>query len=196
MKVRNRSRDYEKTYNRLVQSRKTRGLDKSQLDFVTEKHHIIPRCMGGGDEESNLVLLTGREHYIAHLLLTKFTTGQDYYKSLHALSAFLMDKGGTRSLNSRQIGKARDSLQQIVTDGKHHWQTEKHSNAVRDKHIRLSKAGLHPSQTEEFRKAQAIRGKVRFTELNKSDVNPAKSEKNRQALSVRSKIKKLVNIAD
>lgn len=36
-----------------------------------EKHHIIPRCMGGTDDKNNIVLLTGRAHYIAHLLLIK-----------------------------------------------------------------------------------------------------------------------------
>jgi hypothetical protein len=36
-----------------------------------ERHHVIPRCMGGSDEETNLVLLTPEEHLIAHLLLVK-----------------------------------------------------------------------------------------------------------------------------
>ena len=35
----------------------------------TEKHHIIPRSMGGSDEPSNLTVLTGREHFLAHMLL-------------------------------------------------------------------------------------------------------------------------------
>ena len=34
-------------------------------------HHIVPRAEGGSDDESNLVMLTAREHYIAHLLLAK-----------------------------------------------------------------------------------------------------------------------------
>lgn len=41
------------------------------LECYTEKHHIIPRSMGGKDSKENLVVLTAREHYIAHLLLTK-----------------------------------------------------------------------------------------------------------------------------
>lgn len=36
-----------------------------------EYHHIIPRCLGGTDEKPNLVFLSAREHYIAHLLLPK-----------------------------------------------------------------------------------------------------------------------------
>lgn len=36
-----------------------------------EKHHIIPRSLGGSDDIENLVSLTAREHYICHLLLPK-----------------------------------------------------------------------------------------------------------------------------
>lgn len=37
----------------------------------TEKHHIIPKSMGGSDDSNNLILLTGREHFISHILLWK-----------------------------------------------------------------------------------------------------------------------------
>lgn len=36
-----------------------------------EKHHIIPKHMGGTDDESNLILLTVAEHVQAHYLLAK-----------------------------------------------------------------------------------------------------------------------------
>jgi hypothetical protein len=36
---------------------------------VTEKHHIIPRHMQGGDEPSNLIEISVRDHILAHLLL-------------------------------------------------------------------------------------------------------------------------------
>lgn len=36
-----------------------------------EVHHIQMRSLGGSDDASNLVKLTGREHYVAHLLLHK-----------------------------------------------------------------------------------------------------------------------------
>jgi hypothetical protein len=43
----------------------------------TEKHHIIPKCLGGSDEQSNLVNLTPEEHYIAHQLLVKIYPNSD-----------------------------------------------------------------------------------------------------------------------
>lgn len=36
-----------------------------------EAHHIMPKWMGGTDKDSNMVLLTAREHYLCHYLLFK-----------------------------------------------------------------------------------------------------------------------------
>ena len=58
--------NYNKIYNDLVSRAKTRV-----LNCYKERHHVIPRCMGGTDDKDNLVDLTAREHFIAHWLLTK-----------------------------------------------------------------------------------------------------------------------------
>lgn len=58
--------DYEKHYNMLVE----RGKSRPVTGYV-EKHHIVPKCMGGKDDVDNLVSLTPEEHYLAHLLLVK-----------------------------------------------------------------------------------------------------------------------------
>lgn len=63
--------NYKKVYDSLIERAKPRGLDKSKVEGYYEKHHILPRCLGGSDRESNLILLTGREHFIAHMLLWK-----------------------------------------------------------------------------------------------------------------------------
>lgn len=44
---------------------------KTITEGYVEKHHIIPKCMGGDDSLSNLVALPPRAHYIAHYLLWK-----------------------------------------------------------------------------------------------------------------------------
>lgn len=63
--------NYAKIYDKLVEKCKPRGLDKSSVDYYTEIHHIVPRCMGGSNEDNNLVMFTAREHFVAHLLLWK-----------------------------------------------------------------------------------------------------------------------------
>lgn len=60
--------NYSKIYNRLIESAQTRF---GPVSSYTEVHHILPRCIGGNDNASNLVVLTPEEHYVAHLLLMK-----------------------------------------------------------------------------------------------------------------------------
>lgn len=50
-----------------------------------EKHHAQPRALGGGDEEENIVVLSYREHFLAHWLLPKFLEGNLKRKMTHAL---------------------------------------------------------------------------------------------------------------
>lgn len=45
------------------------------IDCYLEQHHVLPKSMGGPDTRINLVDLTGREHFIAHKCLTRFTVG-------------------------------------------------------------------------------------------------------------------------
>ena len=55
----------------------------------TESHHIIPKCLGGTNDKSNLVRLSGREHFVCHLLLTKMTTGKEKGKMVFALNSMM-----------------------------------------------------------------------------------------------------------
>jgi len=58
--------NYIKHYDRLIDRARNRI-----LDGYGENHHVIPKCMGGSNEDINIVRLTAEEHYIAHQLLVK-----------------------------------------------------------------------------------------------------------------------------
>ena len=62
------------------------AMSRSLVNDYYEKHHIIPKSLGGGDSPYNLVYLTAREHFICHLLLTKMLTGPFKYKMVFALT--------------------------------------------------------------------------------------------------------------
>lgn len=55
---------YQKRYNNLIDHYKN-----IVIEGYVERHHIIPKCMGGTDDITNLVALTPRAHFIAHYLL-------------------------------------------------------------------------------------------------------------------------------
>jgi hypothetical protein len=57
----------------------------------SEKHHIIPKSLGGSDAPENIVRLSAREHYICHLLLTKIhPVGESHFKMVRAFLMMMM----------------------------------------------------------------------------------------------------------
>lgn len=60
------------------------------LDCYVERHHVLPRSLGGSDDDSNLASLTAKEHFVCHHLLTKMTTRQARSKMELALHCMLV----------------------------------------------------------------------------------------------------------
>lgn len=61
--------NYQRVHDAIV----ARAVERHKPEGYCERHHIIPRSMGGGDEKTNLVWLTAREHYLIHWLLYLMT---------------------------------------------------------------------------------------------------------------------------
>jgi hypothetical protein len=84
-------------YDRLIANRLN-----DRPDGYVEKHHILPRSLGGSDDPSNIVALTAREHYIAHLLLHKI-----YGRSETAFALWMMqcrtEEGSKRIIKSSRM---------------------------------------------------------------------------------------------
>lgn len=56
--------DYRLIHDRIVSRARERC-----LEGYCERHHVIPKCLGGTDDVDNLVKLTAREHFIIHKIL-------------------------------------------------------------------------------------------------------------------------------
>ena len=72
---------YTAWYNNIINQAKIRSLS---ADVYTERHHIIPKSLGGNNKKDNLVYLSAREHFVCHWLLTKMTVGENKVKMVHA----------------------------------------------------------------------------------------------------------------
>ena len=70
-------------------------------DFEGEKHHIVPKCMGGKD----VVKLTLREHYICHLLLPKMVINAEHIKKMYFALWLIINC--THTVNSHTYTKIR-----------------------------------------------------------------------------------------
>lgn len=92
-------KDYKKRYNALIKKAK-----KRKLNIFHEKHHIIPKCIGGSDDPKNIVKLTSKEHYWAHYLLAKMYP--DNTKLQYAFYMMCTDKKDYRTPVSEKLLKA------------------------------------------------------------------------------------------
>jgi hypothetical protein len=101
---------YTAIYYKIVDRANHRTLPK---DLYKERHHIVPKSLGGNNTKENMVSLTGREHLICHLLLIRMTIGASKASMVSAAwsMANLENKGQQRvRLGSRQYAVLREQF--------------------------------------------------------------------------------------
>lgn len=69
---------YSVWYFSIIGKALERKWKKKEIDFYVENHHFFPKSLGGTDKHT--VLLTAKEHFICHILLTKMLEGNDKIK--------------------------------------------------------------------------------------------------------------------
>jgi len=99
-----------KIYNSIIDNAKLKNrvkFNKSNANYVYyENHHIIPKCLGGNGNKENLILLTAKEHYVCHKLLTYIY--KENRKIVNAFHRMTFDKKGKHNISSRDYAYARE----------------------------------------------------------------------------------------
>ena len=111
--------DYKRIYQQLVNRAKKENRDYNSTECY-ERHHIIPKCMGGKGKNTqwrthpNIVVLTPREHYLSHSLLCEIYPEEPKLKfALWAMSNQLGDQRKYK-ISSRQYQKVREDYINLV----------------------------------------------------------------------------------
>jgi len=100
--------NYQQIYTQLISRGQRRIVEKH---VYVEAHHIIPKCIGGSDELTNIVKLTPEEHLVAHLLLVK----------IHPASSKLVYAANwmkSRVKNNKEYGWVKRRFSQIEKQSK------------------------------------------------------------------------------
>lgn len=190
---------YFKWYCNIINKRVLNPLETSSYGEI---HHILPRSLGGDNNKNNLVMLTAKEHYIVHLLLTKFmlpyTT--DWVSVVYAFVCMNTLKSkhhkGNRYHNSRlyETAKINFSIANSIRMKKL-WENEEYKNMMSLKHKKAWEDGTRDGQLEYLRNNSPFKNKnvhmktIYNREINGNNVfaknNPMK-DKNK-ALEIASK---------
>jgi hypothetical protein len=88
--------NYKSIYDKIVEKTKERKFSWTRTEEYFERHHIIPKCLGGSNKKENLTMMTAKEHYVCHHLLWKI------YKDDKRL-ALAFHKMKSSNMKSRQI---------------------------------------------------------------------------------------------
>lgn len=168
--------NYLQQYNNLIASRKLLLRKKGEGKYY-EKHHINPKWLGGNDTKDNLILLTAKEHFIAHLLLWK-----NYRDRPSALAFHRMTKSNNnkqqRKFTSAQFEKARFAFSESQKGDKN-WTRINGSPNKGITHVSKGKTlgprdwmcgDNNPSRRPEVIKkiSNALKGRARSEEHNKN----------------------------
>lgn len=97
---------YHKRYNNFIDS-----LRNQEVVGYVERHHIIPKSLGGTNSKANLIKLTPRQHYIAYWMLWKI------YGGSMTRAFFLMSHEDRKhKINSKTYGLVRAKYSEQVKE--------------------------------------------------------------------------------
>ena len=126
---------YSKCYYRIIGHRKN-----NPFNGYTERHHIVPKSLGGSNKKENIVALTAREHFICHRLLVKMTLGRDKMKMSYAIRCLINRENKHQQrykISSRTyasiISITKESISKYQTGENNPYYRKKHSNEIKAK---------------------------------------------------------------
>lgn len=182
--------NYKMHYDNLINRTKTRT-----LTCYKERHHIVPRCMGGSDDEENIVDLTAAEHYVAHQLLLKlYPTNYKLAYACHMMSTKL-NKRNNKSYSwvREKMAKANSVILKGMKRAPRNkeW-SDKISEALKGKkqsiesNLKRSKSLSGREISKETKSKNSIAARSRTKEhqdkLNKSNTGKKRSEETKEKL--------------
>ena len=111
---------YTRIYYSVIERAQSRILPK---EIYKEKHHIVPRCMGGADDPENIASLTFKEHLFCHKLLVRMTEGLSRGKLSFAVLLMAREKSNNRIYatikdNAREYAREYNKGKLPITNGK------------------------------------------------------------------------------
>ena len=168
--------NYEKIYNTLI-NRATRRISEGYV----EKHHIVPRCLGGDDSKENIVSLYPEEHYLAHLLLCKINEGNQklLYAAMNMTTGSMINNG---KRNNKAYGWLRRQYAQSMSGDNN----PARRNPNLQKEAAKKRVGQKRTEETKIRMSQAQKDRT-FSEETKRNMTIA--AKNRPPISEETRAK-------
>ena len=112
--------DYKAIYYKIIEKAKKETENGNRHVGYYEKHHILPKSLGGTNDKENLVKLTAREHFICHWLLVKMYNKGSIERNKMLCALWRMNNTGSpchkeHYINSRVYEKLRIEFAEAIS---------------------------------------------------------------------------------
>lgn len=187
--------NYQKTYNNLISTRQQLMRIKTN-DGTLESHHIIPKSIGGTNHSTNLVLLTPREHFIAHWLLFKLHVGKNKAKMAYAFFKMCSNNQNQQRITNSRLYESRRLIMSIHCVGINHPGYGKLRSIETKQQLSEAKQGIKnprygiPAwnkgltyETSDIIKTKTDKWKQTYIKENHPHFNKPRSEETKQKIS-------------
>ena len=171
--------DYLMHYSALIDNAKAR----ESVNCYMEKHHIIPKCMGGTDDKSNLVKLTAREHFVAHQLLAM---AYPSVKGLWYACRLMTASSSGQIRNNREYAWIKNKISEMPNG----MQGKFHSPETRKK-MSASQLGIRKSFVTRKKISNSLKGKSFLSEEGRKAISLKNTNK---YVSEETKLKQSIGI--
>lgn len=136
--------NYSKHYALLIEHARQR----CPLIGYVERHHVVPKCVGGSNEKENLVRLTPEEHYVAHQLLVKIYPGnKKLIFAAHAMANMSKHRNNMREYS--WLKKRRATLLSEQYTGSNNPMYGKSGTMTGKKHTQEAKRKMRTPRSEQ-----------------------------------------------
>lgn len=168
---------YLNRYNKFIEHYKK--VNETVAVTSTELHHIIPKCLNGTNDKSNLVRLTYRQHFIAHELLYKA-----YYTNASLSYAYfsmcMINQSQVRACSNERISSRLIENAKIAYKTIHIARLARRSEKVAKKVDNLRKLYKESNLTrKEFAKLHCLNYSTFKQYIREEDLNEKDLEKQR-----------------
>lgn len=181
--------DYKRIHDLIIEKGKNRIKEENEY---YERHHILPKCLGGRWNKENIVYLTAKEHFIVHYLLINIYPESKSLKYALWCMCNGQNKYRDYKISSRIYERTKIQFSELHKLIEPPFKGKKHTEISKEK-IRLSKIGKKFSEETKRKIGETKKGNTyrlgisqspeTRDKISKSSLGKKKSKTHRENIS-------------
>jgi len=144
---------------------------KEYGELFTHKHHILPKFMGGNNDDDNLIVLSIEDHFLAHKILAEHCDNDEYIAGNKMAAAYIAGRYKTYNLTKLEVANLIREAKKEYYKNNEVWNKGKKGLQfhTEESKLKISKSLKNRVWTDEMRNKISEAGKLRFKNMTEED---------------------------